>query len=139
MVSVDADVLERLLGEYIPVVAPLALSAEGQTLNINADPFAASLAIALGASKFVLLSDVQGVKNADGELITTLSSQKARHLIGDGTIGGGMIPKVQNALMAVDGGVGKVHIIDGRVEHALLLEVFTQGGVGTQLLKDAAE
>ncbi len=136
VVSVDADVLEHLLGDYIPVVAPLAVSAEGETLNINADPFAAALAVALHARKFILLSDVEGVKDAKGELITSLSSQKARELIGDGTIRGGMIPKVENALSAVDGGVGKVHIIDGRVEHALLLEVFTMGGVGTQLLRE---
>ncbi len=135
--SVDAAVLEHLLGEYIPVVAPLAVTSTGQTLNINADPFAAALAIALGARKFVLLSDVEGVRDATGSLITTLSSIHARELIDDGTISGGMIPKVQNALDAVDGGVGKVHIIDGRVEHALLLEVFTKGGVGTQLLREA--
>ncbi len=134
--DVDASVLEHLLDDYIPVVAPLAVSAEGQTLNINADPFAAALAVALGARKFVLLSDVEGVRDADGSLITTLSSDHARKLIGNGTIAGGMIPKVQNALDAVDGGVGKVHIIDGRVEHALLLEVFTDGGVGTQLLRE---
>ncbi|MCP4446355.1 MAG: acetylglutamate kinase [Myxococcales bacterium] len=133
---VDAAVVEHLLGEYIPVVAPLAVSPEGETLNINADPFAAALAVALGARKFVVLSDIEGVLDADGELITSLSSERARELIEDGTIAGGMIPKVQNALSALDGGVGKVHIIDGRVEHALLLEVFTNGGVGTQLQKE---
>tara|TARA_R110002096_G_scaffold350395_2_gene543480 strand:- start:54213 stop:55067 length:855 start_codon:yes stop_codon:yes gene_type:complete len=134
---VDASILKHLLEDYIPVVAPLAVSAEGQTLNINADPFAAALAVALGARKFVLLSDVEGVRDAKGDLITTLSARRARELIDDGTIDGGMIPKVQNALDAVDGGVGKVHIIDGRVEHALLLEVFTNGGVGTQLLRES--
>lgn len=134
--SVDVDVLEHLLGDYIPVVAPLAVTTEGQTLNINADPFAAALAIALKARKFVLLSDVEGVRDASGALITTLSSKRARQLIDDKTIAGGMIPKVQNALDAVDGGVRKVHIIDGRVEHALLLEVFTNGGVGTELLRE---
>lgn len=137
--SVDADVLEHLLGNYIPVVAPLAVDAEGETLNINADPFAAALAVALRARKFILMSDVEGVKDANGELITSLSSKQARELIGDGTIAGGMIPKVENALGAIEGGVGKVHIIDGRVQHALLLEVFTDGGVGTQLLREGEE
>jgi len=138
VVSVNTDVLEKLLQDYIPVVAPLALDAEGNSLNINADPFAAALAVALGASKFVLLSDIQGVWDAKGGLLTTLSAQHARELIEDGTIAGGMIPKVENALYAVDGGVDKVHIIDGRVEHALLLEVFTNSGVGTQLLREQA-
>lgn len=136
VVSVNTKVLEHLLPDFIPVVAPLAASADGQTLNVNADPFAAALAVALGAQKFVLLSDVEGVRDSKGELIATLTAKRTRELLEDGTISGGMIPKVEHALSAVDGGVSKVHIIDGRTEHALLLEIFTSEGVGTQLLKE---
>ncbi len=135
--SVDTSLLETLLPEFIPVIAPLACTSDGQTLNVNADPFAAALAVALGASKFVMLSDVKGVLDANGKLITTLSSERAEELLADGTISGGMIPKVGHALSAVAGGVAKVHIIDGREEHALLLEIFTDEGVGTQLVHDA--
>ena len=105
------------------------------TDSINADPFAAALAVALKARKLVMLSDVEGVRDAKGQLIATLTAQQTRELMADGTISGGMIPKVEHALHAVEGGVSKVHIIDGRTEHALLLEVFTSEGVGTQLLK----
>lgn len=132
--AVDTTLLETLLPEFIPVVAPLAVTSAGQTLNVNADPFAASLAIALGAKKFVLLSDVAGVLDSGGELLTTLGVNRAETLIAEGTIAGGMIPKVGHALRALEGGVEKVHIIDGRLEHALLLEVCTKDGVGTQLL-----
>lgn len=134
--SIDTAVLDQLLEHFIPVVAPLASSQQGETLNVNADPFAAALAVALGAQKFVLLSDVEGVKDAKGELIPTLTATRARELIADTTINGGMIPKVMNALNAVDGGVSKVHIVDGRSEHALLLEIFTSKGVGTQILSE---
>jgi acetylglutamate kinase len=133
--SVNTDVLETLLPTFIPVVAPLASAADGQTLNVNADPFASALAVALGAAKFVLLSDVQGVLDADGQLIPTLTAERARELLDAGTIGGGMIPKVGHALRAVESGVGKVHIIDGRLEHALLLEICTSEGVGTQVIR----
>lgn len=135
VVSVRAEVLEHLMLQYIPVVAPLAVTSDGQTLNINADPFAAALAVALKARKLVMLSDVEGVRDAKGQLIATLTARQTRELMADGTISGGMIPKVEHALHAVEGGVSKVHIIDGRTEHALLLEVFTSQGVGTQLLK----
>ncbi|MBL4635032.1 MAG: acetylglutamate kinase [Kofleriaceae bacterium] len=136
IVSIDTEVLEELLENFIPVVAPLATSVDGHTLNVNADPFAAALAVALGAKKFVLLSDVEGVKDREGKLIPSLSAAAARELISDKTISGGMIPKVLHALSAVDGGVSKVHIIDGRSEHALLLEIFTSEGVGTQIISN---
>lgn len=135
VVSIRSEVLETLLPTFIPVVAPLALTAEGQTLNINADPFAAALATALGAAKFVLMSDVPGVMDAEGQLIPTLTATHARELLDVGTISGGMIPKVGHALRAVSDGVGKVHIIDGRLEHALLLEICTNEGVGTQVIR----
>ncbi len=134
IVQVNTDLLERLLEDFVPVIAPIAATQEGQTLNVNADPFAAALAVALGATKFVLLSDVEGVQDKEGKLIATLTAERTRALLADGTISGGMIPKVAHALSAVDGGVSKVHIIDGRIEHALLLEVFTSEGVGTQLV-----
>ena len=139
IVSVDRSVIDRLHPEFIPIVAPLATGAHGETLNVNADPFAAGLAAALGAEKLVLLTDVSGVAGADGELIPSLTASRARELIERGVVAGGMIPKVEHALAALAAGVHKVHIIDGRLEHALLLEIFTQAGVGTQVVDDEAE
>jgi acetylglutamate kinase len=131
---VDATVLRRLAGDFIPVIAPIAVDDKGETLNVNADPFASRLAVALGAEKLVLLTDVEGVKGADQALIPSLSAAQARELISTGVISGGMIPKVEYALGALHDGVRKVHIIDGRLEHALLLEIFTDRGVGTELV-----
>ncbi|HKA88278.1 MAG TPA: acetylglutamate kinase [Haliangiales bacterium] len=133
VVAVDATVLERLTGDFIPVLAPIAQTRDGQTLNVNADPFAARLATALAAEKLVLLTDVPGVKGKDGSLFPSLTAARARELMADGTITGGMIPKVESALAALAAGVRKIHIIDGRIEHALLLEIFTDRGVGTEL------
>lgn len=132
----DRRVVDELVPEFIPVIAPLAIGRDGGTLNVNADNFAAELAVALGAAKLVLLTDVEGVKGAGGELIPTLTATQTREHLDAGIISGGMIPKVQNALGAVERGVGKVHIIDGRLEHALLLEIFTAAGVGTQLVRE---
>lgn len=134
VVSVDPSVIERLQPEFIPIVAPIAAGAEAETLNVNADPFAARLAARLGAEKLVLLTDVAGVADQSGALIETLAGDRARQLIDDGTISGGMIPKISSALAALEGGVSKVHIVDGRTEHALLLEIFTDRGVGTQIV-----
>ena len=131
---VDRRVLDRLLPDFIPIVAPLASDGHGQTYNVNADPFAAALAMELGAEKLVLLTDVPGVADKEDRLIPSLSPDEAQQLIDAGVISGGMIPKVQNALAALEGGVSKVHIIDGRQEHALLLEIFTRAGVGTQFV-----
>jgi acetylglutamate kinase len=131
---VDTSVLTRLQGDFLPVIAPIAVDADGQTLNVNADPFAAKLAAALSAEKLVLLTDVQGVKDRDSQLIPSLSTEQARVLIRDGVITGGMIPKVEYALCALSEGVRKVHIVDGRLEHALLLEMFTDRGVGTEVV-----
>lgn len=136
VVAVDRLVIDRLLPDFIPVVAPLAMSDAGdaQRLNVNADPFAAHVAVALGAEKLVLLTDVAGVTDAGGALVPSLTPAGARELIRSGVIKGGMIPKVENALAALEQGVRKVHIIDGRLEHALLLEIFTREGVGTQFV-----
>lgn len=132
VVQVDRSVIDRLLPDAIPIIAPIAPDADGQVLNINADPFAAALAVALGAEKLVLLTDVPGVRDQNDQLIPSLTVEAARRLIDSGVVGGGMIPKVENALRAVEWGVKKVHIIDGRLEHALLLEIFTRAGVGTE-------
>jgi acetylglutamate kinase len=139
IVSVDRSVIDHLHPEFIPIVAPLATGERGETLNVNADPFAAGLAAALGAEKLVMLTDVSGVAGEDGELIPSLTAAKARDLIERGVVSGGMIPKVEHALAALAAGVHKVHIIDGRLEHALLLEIFTRAGVGTQVVGATAE
>lgn len=131
---VDRKVIDRLISDFIPVIAPLATGPDGKPLNVNADVFASRLAAALGSEKLVLLTDVAGVLDNDQRLISTLTTARGRELIESGVISGGMIPKVEHALATVAGGVGKVHIIDGRVEHALLLEVFTTEGVGTQVV-----
>jgi acetylglutamate kinase len=132
--EIDRMVIDRLIGEFIPVIAPIATDIDGQPLNVNADVFAAKLAAALGAEKLVLLSDIPGVLDGNKQLISTLTPAMAAQLIGAGVISGGMIPKVENAVATLAAGVAKVHIIDGRVEHALLLEIFTSDGVGTQLV-----
>lgn len=135
--AVDRTVIDRLLPAFIPVVAPLAVGPDGAALNVNADVFAAKLAEALGAEKLVLLTDTPGVLDGDHHLIPTLTDLDARRLIASGVIRGGMIPKVENALLALAAGVRKIHVIDGRLEHALLLEIFTSDGVGTQVVSTA--
>ena len=135
--AIDRTVIDRLLPDFIPVIAPLAVGADGQALNVNADVFAARLAQALGAEKLVLLTDIAGVLDRDRQLIPSLTDGEAKALIASGVIAGGMIPKVEYALAALDAGVHKVHVIDGRLEHALLLEIFTRDGVGTQLVADS--
>lgn len=119
---------------YIPVVAPVAVDAEGRPLNVNADLAAGAVAAHLAARKLLLMTDVSAVRGADGEPIASLSRAAARQLIESGVADGGMIPKLECALSALAGGVQKVHIIDGRVQHALLLEIFTDTGVGTEVV-----
>jgi acetylglutamate kinase len=132
--GVDATILQNLISNgFIPVVAPIAVDDAGQALNVNADTAAGSIAAALGAAKLVLMTDVEGVKDAQGARISSLRAREARELIEAGVIRGGMIPKVQCALDAVEQGVEKVHVIDGRTRHALLLEIFTDQGVGTEI------
>ena len=119
--------------EFIPVIAPIGAGPNGETFNINADTGAGAVAGALGASRLFLLTDVIGVLDQDQRLISELTLSRARALIADGTISGGMIPKVETCIAAVEHGVDAAVIIDGRVPHALLLEIFTEGGAGTMI------
>ena len=129
---IDARLLERLMDDrFIPVVAPIGTDAEGASYNINADLVAGAVAVALGASRLLLLTNTPGILDADGTLLTGLSARDVDLLIDNGTIHGGMLPKVRCALDAVQAGVPSVVILDGRVEHALLLELFTDQGAGT--------
>ena len=135
IIAVDTGILLRLMeSEFIPVIAPVGSGSEGETYNINADLVAGEVASALDARKLILLTDTEGVLNQKGELISTLKMTEARELIGKRIIAGGMIPKVNCCLDALSGGVGKAHIIDGREGHAILLEIFTKGGVGTEIV-----
>jgi len=118
---------------FIPVIAPVGVGAKGETYNINADLVAGKVAEALSAEKLVLLTDIEGVKNGKGELISSLSRKEALKLMDEGIIREGMIPKIECCLEALDNGVTKTHIIDGRIEHALLLEIFTDKGIGTEI------
>ena len=130
--KVDLTVLNVVLGrELIPVLAPVAASAEGGTYNVNADTFAGAIAGALKAKRFLLLTDVPGVLDKNKKLIEKLSASDVRGLIADGTISGGMIPKVETCLYALEQGVEGVVILDGKVPHAVLLELFTDHGAGT--------
>jgi acetylglutamate kinase len=117
--------------DYIPVIAPIGVSAEGQTYNINADTVAGALAAALKAKRMLLLTDVAGVLDADGEIVRQLSLAEARHAIASGVATGGMIPKLETAIAAVEAGVEAVVILDGRRPHAMLVELFTEHGAGT--------
>ncbi len=132
--SVDPRVIASVTDAgLIPVIAPIGVDANGITHNVNADEAAGSLARALGAEKLILLTDVEGVRDSQGELIRELSVSEARKLIAESVIQDGMIPKVECCISALDGGVSRAHIIDGRLVHAILLEIFTDGGVGTLL------
>ena len=130
--KVDHTLLNQLIGyELIPVLAPLATSKEGQTLNVNADTFAGAVAGALKAKRLLLLTDVPGVLDKSKQLIKELSVDDARRLIADGTISGGMIPKVETCMYALEAGVEGVVILDGQQEHAVLIELLTDAGSGT--------
>lgn len=130
--AVNTQVLDTMLASnIIPVIAPIATSASGQTLNVNADTAAGALAAALGAERLLMLTDVEGVKDKKGALIERLSRRQAMSLIKNGTAQGGMIPKLETAMQAVKDGVGAAAILDGRVPHAILLELFTALGAGT--------
>jgi acetylglutamate kinase len=138
VVNIDAQLIELLDSrDFIPVVAPIGVGEKGEPYNINADVVAGKLAQTLSAEKFVLMTNVAGVMNKEGTVLTGLNAAQVDGLIADGTISGGMLPKVQCALDAARNGVRTCHIIDGRVEHALLLEVLTNAGVGT-LIRGAA-
>jgi len=133
VVGVNPQVIESLQG-FVPVIAPTAADADGQTFNLNADVVAGKIAEALRAEKLILLTDVKGVKGRDGALVPTLSVEEAREMIATGVIDGGMIPKIECCIEALRGGVQQAHVIDGRVKHALLLEVLTNEGVGTEVI-----
>ncbi len=133
--SVDSRVLRGLMGDFIPVIAPVGAGENGETYNINADIVAGRIAASMEARKLVLLTDTEGVLDSEGNLISSLASEEVRRLIGNGTIKGGMIPKVRCCLEALEGGVGKAHILDGRKQHAILLEIFTRAGVGTEIIR----
>jgi acetylglutamate kinase len=130
--KVDTTVLNQILGrELIPVLAPVATSVSGETYNVNADTFAGAIAGALKAKRLLLLTDVPGVLDKSKQLIKELSVDDARRLIADGTISGGMIPKVETCMYALEAGVEGVVILDGKVEHAVLIELLTDAGAGT--------
>lgn len=132
--KVDPHLIQALLTsetDYIPVVAPIGVSAKGETFNINADTVAGALAGALKAKRMLMLTDIKGVLDADGELIREMTIDQARQLIADGVATGGMIPKLENAIHAVESGVEAVVILDGRRPHAMLVELFSEHGAGT--------
>jgi len=124
---------------FIPVIAPVGVGEEGETYNINADIVAAKVASALKAEKLILLTDVEGLMNDQKQLIRSIDAGAARKLTEGGVISGGMIPKVSCCLGALNEGVKKTHIIDGRVEHAILLEIFTDGGIGTEIVGEGSQ
>ena len=132
VVSINTEVLEVMKdSDFIPVIAPIGTDETGASYNINADSVAGEIARVLGAEKLMLLTNVAGVQNKKGKVLTGLNVRQVAKLIADKTLQGGMLPKVECALKAVKGGVTSAHIIDGRVEHAVLLEIFTNEGVGT--------
>ncbi len=133
--KINPEILNRLdEAGFIPVIAPVGVDAAGETYNINADLVAGAMASALKAEKLVLLTDVPGVSNLAGELLSSINRKEVEALIADGTIKGGMLPKIGCCIDALEAGVGKAHIIDGRTPHCLLLEIFTPEGVGTEIL-----
>jgi len=139
VVDVETGVVEQLASSgFIPVIAPIGVDNEGRSLNVNADTAAGAIGGALNAAKLILMTDVEGVKTKTGELLSSLEASQAEQLIADGVITGGMIPKVRCALGAVQSGVEQVHVIDGRRRHALLLELFTDKGVGTEIRRPGA-
>ena len=135
--NVNTQVLDALMNaDMIPVVAPLGLGSDGQTYNINADTAAGAIASSLGASRLLMLTDVAGVQGRDGKLISKLSISQAKQLILDGVINGGMIPKVETCVQAVEAGAEAAVILDGRMPHAVLVELFTEHGIGTLIQPD---
>ncbi|QLA17362.1 acetylglutamate kinase [Desulfolutivibrio sulfoxidireducens] len=133
--GINATLINTLKGQgFIPVIAPVGVDEEGETYNINADAVAGAVAVALSAKRLVLLTDVAGVLDAKGELISSLDLREASVAIEEGTVKGGMIPKMKCCMEAVDGGVEKAHVIDGRVENSIILEFFTTRGIGTEIV-----
>ncbi|KPK29834.1 MAG: acetylglutamate kinase [Nitrospira bacterium SG8_35_1] len=134
--EINPKILNTIEGSgFIPVIAPISAGSRTETLNINADYVAGEVASALKAEKLILLTDTEGILNKKEKLISTLNSKKITSLVANKTISGGMLPKVQACQTALSNGVKKTHIIDGRTPHALLLEIFTQEGIGTEIIK----
>jgi acetylglutamate kinase len=133
--AVNPEPIRLLEGSgFIPVIAPVGVGRQGETYNINADLVAGEVAAALSAEKLIHLTDVQGILDGSGRLVSTLSRQEVERLVERGVIDGGMLPKVESALRALKGGTAKAHIIDGRQPHAILLELFTREGIGTEIV-----
>ncbi|MDR2017602.1 MAG: acetylglutamate kinase [Syntrophobacterales bacterium] len=138
IVDVGVDILKNISRHgYIPVVAPIADGVDGHSYNVNADSAAGSIAKAMSADKFILLTDVEGVLDGEGRLFSTLKEKEVDRLIENKTVTGGMIPKVMCCVDAIRGGVRETHVVDGRVAHAILLEIFTDSGVGTEIIGGA--
>jgi len=136
VISVNPAVINMMLSsDFIPVIAPIGTDANGGTYNINADIVAGKVAALLNAEKLILLTNITGVKNNEGKVVPTLTLDEVNNMIADGTIHGGMLPKIACALDAMSAGVNSVQIIDGRVPHATLLEIFTDKGIGTQITR----
>jgi acetylglutamate kinase len=137
--SINTNILNTLIDSgYIPVIAPIGVGKNGESYNINADYVAGEVAGALGAEKLIMLTDVEGIYRDYQDktsFISSLSLEEAQQMIAQGSIGGGMIPKVETCIKALQGGTGKTHIIDGRQPHSILLEIFTSQGIGTQVVK----
>ena len=135
--SVDISVITALMShDMMPVVAPIGLGDDGMTYNINADTAAGAIAGAIGATRLLMLSDVAGIKDKNGDLISRVNLEQARALILDGTVTGGMIPKLETCIQAVEDGAEAAVIMDGRAAHAVLVELFTEHGIGTMIAKD---
>jgi acetylglutamate kinase len=133
--KINPEIITRLLeSKFIPVIAPVGIGEDYEAYNINADLVAGEVAAALKAEKLIMLTDVEGIKDRAGNLIRSISRQELSSLIENGTVSGGMIPKVKACEIALTGGVKKAHIIDGRVKHSVLLEIFTQEGIGTEII-----
>lgn len=141
--SVDTSLIHSLLkDDFLPVICPIGFASDHHAYNINADDAACAIARAIGAEKLAFLTDIEGVYkdfNDKDSLISELSTSEARELLEGGTIGGGMLPKLNNCIDAVENGVSRVHILDGRIPHCLLLEIFTNKGIGTAILSEEAE
>ncbi len=134
--EIRPEVIDCLQREgFIPVISPIGVGQRGESYNINADYVASALAASLRAEKLILLTDVAGIKDANGSVLSTLKKEEVLRLINEGVITGGMLPKVQACLRALDKGVAKNHIIDGRIPHSLLLEIFTKEGIGTEIVR----
>jgi acetylglutamate kinase len=136
---IDPAIIQTVSREgFIPIIAPVGVGESGETFNINADLVASHLAVALAAGRLIYLTDVDGVMDPDGKLISTIHARQTQQLVADGVITGGMIPKIEYAMRALEGGVEKVPIINGKRRHAILLELFTDKGIGTEVVAPAA-